>query len=395
VPTGIKPAPEDDTAWAPYRDHWNIAPDAVYLNHGSFGPPPDVVRECQQQWKAELDSQPMRFFLRQMPDALLQARRKIASLVGAGCGNLVLIENSTYGMNIVANSFPLSAGDEVLLNDHEYGAVNRIWNRRCSQAGAHCVTAELPAAFDTAGNVVDAIFQSVTPRTRLIIISHITSPTAVTLPVAEVCAAAKDRGIAVCIDGAHAVAQLPVDIEALQCDFYTATCHKWLCAPFGTGFLYTAPQWQPVINPPVLSWGVIPPATPQDWTEEFNWLGTRDASAFLASTAAVDFLEGVGFEAFRGRTHHLAQYALDKLLPVTGIAPITPRTRTWCGSMSLAPLPPCDTKQVQNKLVELAGIETPVVELNGRCFIRVSCHLYTQRHEIDLLATTLEKVLRQ
>jgi len=386
-------SPADDHSWAHFRNQWKLAPGVVYLNHGSFGPPPEAVKHYQRLWKEKLDCQPMRFFLRQMPDAIVEARRKMAALVGAAISNLVFVENSTYGMNVVANSFPLSAGDEVLLNDHEYGAVNRIWERRCSQAGAKCVTATLPTQFDTAENVVDAIMRSATPRTRLIIVSHITSPTAITLPVAEICAAARQRGIAVCIDGAHAVAQLPLNLEQLQCDFYTATCHKWLCAPFGSGILYVAPQWQQAIRPPVLSWGAMPPAKPQCWTEEFGWLGTRDPSAFLATSAAIDFLEEVGLEAFRARTFHLAQYGLDKMLEVTGSQPLTPRTREWSGSMSLAPLPPCDTRQLRNKLIDLANIESQPVDLNGRQFLRLSCHLYTQKHEIDLLASTLQKIL--
>ncbi len=386
-------AASDDEAWLHLQDEWEIAPGTVYLNHGSFGPPPKAVKHYQQQWKTKLDSQPMRFFLRQMPDAIVEARRKMAEFVGTGLDDLVFVENSTYGMNVVAHSFPLQPGDEVLLNDHEYGAVNRIWERKCRQSGATRVVARLPDQIETAEDVVAAIMNAVTPSTRLIVVSHITSPTAITLPVAGICAAAKQRGVAVCIDGAHAVAHLPLNINELGCDFYTATCHKWLCAPFGSGLLYVSPQWQDAIQPPVLSWGVIPPATPQCWTEEFGWMGTRDPSAFLATSAAIDFLEAIGLEAFRERTFHLAQYGLDQILQVTDTQPLTPRTRAWSGCMSLAPLPPCDTRDIRQRLIDMAGIESQLVDLNDRQYIRLSAHLYTQREQFDLLAGTLRKFL--
>src|SRR5689334_13007544 len=228
--------PADDAAWSHVKDHWTLRPGTIYLNHGSFGLPPDVVRAARQHWQDAMDSQPMDFFVRQLEPAWRQARDKLAAFVGAPSSDLIFVENATVGMNIIADSLPLAAGDEVLLTDHEYGAVKRIWQRVCEKAGASVRIVELPLSFRSAAETADAVLAAVTDRTRLIIVSHITSPTAVILPVAEICRRARSRGIAVAIDGPHAVAQAALNIEQLGCDYYTASCHKWLSAPFGSGF---------------------------------------------------------------------------------------------------------------------------------------------------------------
>ena len=227
--------PDDDAAWAPLQARWNIRPDTTYLNHGSFGPQPDVVRAARHQWQDEIESQPMDFFVRKLEPAWLAARDRLARFVGTASENLIFVENATSGMNIVADSFPLAPGDEVLLNDHEYGAVLRIWQRACQKAGAIARIIELPLPFRTADETVDAIFAAATDRTRLIVTSHITSPTAVTLPVKQICTRAAQRGIPVCLDGPHAVAQLPLHIDSLGCDYYAASCHKWLERPVRLG----------------------------------------------------------------------------------------------------------------------------------------------------------------
>ncbi len=273
---------------------------------------------------------------------------------------------------------------------------------------------ELPLPFRTAAEPTDAIFTAVTPRTRLIVVSHITSPTAVTLPVEQICARARAGGIAVAIDGPHAIAQLPLAIDAVGCDFYAASCHKWLSAPFGSGFLYAAPQYQSLIRPPVLSWGRIPPTRIESWSDEFVWSGTRDPSAYLSIPAAIDFLDGVGFEAFRARTHWLAQYARRKLVELTDREPIVPDSAEWYGTMAHVPLPPPRKDagwhwQAKSASAEAEGgsvpsalqraiwhelhIEVPIVEFRGERYIRVSCHLYNDTAEIDRLVAGLKRLL--
>ena len=386
---------ENDDDWRAWRDEWEIRSDTTYLNHGSFGPTPRVVRACQLNWQQQLASQPMDFFVRRFEPAWMEARQRLAEFVGTDPENLVFVENSTAAMNVVANSFPLQRGDEVLLTDHEYGAVVRILQRACQNADTtEPRIAPLPAKFESAEQVVDAIFQGATERTRLLVVSHITSPTAVILPVQQICDEAKRRGIAVCIDGPHAPAQVPLSIDELNCDFYAASLHKWLSAPIGSGFLYVASHRQHQIKTPQLSWGRLLPAKPTRWWEEFVWPGTRDPSAYLATTAAIELLQRVGLPTFRARTHYLARYARQHLVELTGLEPPTPDDPAWYGSMVSVPLPPGDAAGLQKQLWQKYRIEVPVVERNGRRSIRVSCHLYTCKREIDSLVSAVDKLLR-
>ena len=404
----VELASDDEAAWAAQARHWNIRPDTTYLHHGSFGPPPDAVREARRRWIEAFEQQPMDAFVRQLEPAWLAARDKLAAFVGTSGANLIFVENATVGMNIVADSFPLSPGDEVLLTDHEYGAVHRIWQRACEKGGASAKTVELPLPFRSEEETVGAIFAAATDRTRLIVVSHITSPTAVILPVQRVSDEARRRGIAVAIDGPHAVAQLPLDIDRLGCDFYTASCHKWLSAPFGSGFLYVSPRNQSRVRPPVLSWGRIPPTRIESWSDEFVWAGTRDASAYLSIPAAIDFLMSIGPDRFRSRTHWLAQYARRKLAELTGLEPMVPDDTRWYGSMAHVPLPPprkasvatgraddgCPVSNpLQHTIWRELGIEVPIIEFRGTRCIRVSCHLYNNTKQIDRLVDGLGKLL--
>ncbi|MAV38902.1 MAG: aminotransferase [Planctomycetaceae bacterium] len=381
----------DAASTATWRREWVIREDTTYLNHGSFAPTPHSVRESQLAWQRELTAQPMDFYLRRYEQAWLEARQQLAGFLGAAAENLVFIENATAAMNVVAATVRLTPDDEVVLTDHEYGAVCRIWQRACRQAGAaEPVTAQLPARIESAEQLVDALFTAVTPRTRLLVVSHITSATAVTFPVERICQQAQRRGIAVCVDGPHAPGQVPVSVDALGCDFYTASLHKWFSAPLGSGFLYVASAWHDRVVTPLLSWGRLEPQTPQRWWEEFVWTGTRDPSAYLATTAALELLQRVGLDTFRTETHELARYARGRLVELTGLQPAIPDSPDWYTAMAHAPLPPGDADALQRALWDRHRIEVPVIEHNGQRAIRVSCHLYNDRQQVDYLIDCLQ-----
>ncbi len=384
----------DDCRWESWNALWDLRPGVTYLNHGSFGPPPKPVQAARRWWQRQLDSQPMDFFVRQYESAWFAARGRLAEFVGADERDLVFVENATAAMNVVAASLRLGPDDEVLLTDHEYGAVQRIWQRATTLVGAREPRiAELPDRIETAEQVVDAVFAAAGPRTRLLVVSHITSPTAITLPVQAIVREAHRRGILVCVDGPHAPAQLPIDLAELGCDFYCASLHKWLSAPFGSGFLYVRPEHQSRIVAPQLSWGRLLPNRPETWSDEFIWSGTRDPSAWLAVPAAVDFLRQVGEEPFRNHGYELATYARTRLAELTGLTPITPDDRQWYTCMAHAPLPPGDSVSLQRELWQRYAIEVPIVSWNNRRWIRVSCHLYNRRADIDRLIAALEQVL--
>jgi isopenicillin-N epimerase len=407
---------------SPWRELWNLPEDVVYLNHGSFGPSPEVVQQSYERWTRQLERQPMNFFIREMEPALEDSLTVLADFVGASRGNLVFVDNATYGMNIVAASTRLETDDEVLVNNHEYGAVTRLWRRTCQRAGARLVTCELPQRFTDQSSLVDDLFARVTPRTRLIVVSHVTSPTALILPVEEICRRAQQLGIPVCIDGPHAVAMLPLNLKKLDCDFYTASCHKWLSAPFGSGFLYVAPRQQKRIQPAIVSWGGSIGGRQPGWKDEFNWLGTRNPAAFLATVDAIRFLQAdiaapsqnstggedvlsdpTRLQEFRTSATQLINHAVAELGRTVGAKPLVDDTSSWCGSMISLALPgggaldaDGDGKAghqhpLQKWLWENHRIEIPIIRWGDQLLIRVSAHLYNSPDEFELLAKAVRE----
>ncbi len=381
--------------WQEFASHWKFPNGVHYLNHGSFGPAPRSVREMRESWYGKLEDEPMDFYVRQLETLLDEAAAQLGRFINAPGDDLLFVTNATTGMNYVADSFDLQPGDQVLLNDHEYGAVMRIWQYRCETAKADCVIAKLPRPLETAEQLVDGLFAAVTPRTKLIVISHVTSQTATIFPVQQVCARAREHGIQVCIDGPHAVAMVPLDMHAIGCDYYTASCHKWLCAPLGTGFLYVRPEHQSRLRPAIRSWGRSLSGRPGCWKDEFHWSGTYDPSGYLSIPTAIDFLENtVGIQRFRDQTHALARYARQKLVAATDGAALIPDEASWYGPMVTVTLPrittspafPGQMHPLQVYLWDRYRIEAPVFQWTDQLCIRASCHMYTQPSEIDLLA---------
>jgi isopenicillin-N epimerase len=382
-------------------DEWSFPEGVTYLNHGSFGPSPRCVREARHDWTEKLERQPMDFFLRRMEPELDRAAEKLGQFIGADGNDLLFCDNATVAMNIVADSFPLQPGNEVLFTNQEYGAVMRIWRRACDRAQANIVVQQMPRPITSAEEQVAALLAGVTERTKLIVVSHITSPTAVLFPVEAICREAAKRGVAVCIDGPHALAMVDLHLQKLGCDFYCASGHKWLSAPFGSGFVFVAKRWQQKLSPPVMSWGGSVSGRPAHWQDEFRWLGTRDPAPFLAMPVAIEFLEQFGLEEFRSRTHELARYARQRIVELTGLEPPIPDSLEWYGSMIALPLAPTGPApkqgirdQLQNPLWEQYGIEIPIVHWHGERLIRVSCHLYNTREQIDRLCEALRDCIK-
>ena len=377
-------------------NEWSFSEGVTYLNHGSFGPSPRSVREARHAWTEKLERQPMDFYLRQMEAELDNAALKLGQFIGADGNDLLFCDNATVAMNIVAESVALQPGDEVLFTDQEYGAVLRIWRRRCERSQAKVVVQHMPRPITSVDEQVTALMAGVTERTKLIVVSHITSQTAVIFPVEAICREAANRGVPVCIDGPHALAMIEINLRRIGCDFYCASGHKWLSAPFGSGFLFVAKRRQQKLSPPMLSWGGSVSGRPAHWQDEFRWLGTRDPAPFLAMPTAIEFLERFGLENFREQTHELAKYARQRVVELTGLEPPIPDSREWYGSMIALPLAsngPAPKQgirdQLQTPLWEKFGIEIPIIHWRGERLIRVSCHLYNTREQIDLLIDAL------
>ena len=387
------------------RSCWNIDPDVVYLNHGSFGPSPVVVQQAREEWSRQLERQPMRFFCQDMEELLDQTAHVLAGFLKTRADRIALVDNATVGMNIVAESIELAAGDEVLLTDHEYGAVRNIWNRRCQQAGARLQTAELPfpaGSQASASEIVVAIESRITPATRLLVVSHVTSATSCILPVKEICRMARQHNVSVCIDGPHAVAMLDLSLDDIGCDFYCASCHKWLCGPFGSGFLWVHPQFHSRIRCPMVSWGGSIAGRPASWKDRTNWLGTRDPAPLLGVSAALEFFSPARLRLFRQHAHQLISEFRNNLLRRPGVKSFCNPTDESFVSMCGFELPhPAGWRPgyhghpdpLQEQLRDQYRIEIPVGSWSGHRFLRVSAHLYTKREHLQALSSALNELL--
>lgn len=375
--------------WEAIRQEWRLREGVTFLNHGSFGPSPRPVLEARRAWIERLESDPMDFFVRQQETHLRDALAALGSFVGTSSGNLVFLPNATSAMNVVARSLPLAPGDEVVCTAHEYGAVLRLWQRTCERAGARVVVQPIGEPIESSEQVVRDVMAGVTDRTRLLVFSHVTSATAMTLPAQALCRAARQAGVPVCIDGPHAIGMVDCELDQLDCDFYTASCHKWLSAPFGAGFLYVHPRAQQQIEPLVVSWGQPLAGGTGSWQDEFSWSGTGDPTPYLAVPAAIDFLQRVGLAAFRQRTHELAKYARERAAEISRRPALYPDDVAWYGSMVALPLEPQDLERLRRELWERYHIEVAWHEWNGAPLLRVSCHLYNTRDDVDRLFTAL------
>jgi isopenicillin-N epimerase len=380
-----------------YREPWDLDPNILYLNHGAFGLSPRIVLQDRDHWSLRCTSNPMDFYLRQLEPAWWAAREKLATFVGTKPENLAFCTCATTGMNHIASFFPLKPGEEVLLNQHEYGAVKKIWQRRCRQTGGSYREMDLSFPIASQDEIIDRYRKAISPQTRLLILSQITSPTAMILPIAELTELAHRSGAAVCVDGPHTILQLPLNIDQLKCDFYTASCHKWLSAPLGSGFTYIAPQWHSIAEPFEISWGRLPPGELRHWTDHQIWVGTRDYSPYLSVPTAIDFFSQFDATRLRNRNHQLADYVRQQLSERLGTTPVVPSTsaNSLYGWMAAVWLPDRDWSSLQRELWDHYRIEVPIIFFQGRYLIRVSCHLYHGKAEMDQLIDAVVSLCNQ
>lgn len=381
-----------------FARHWELDPDTTYLNHGSFGPSPVPVRQARDEWSARLERQPMRFYCQEMESLLEEATDQLAGFLQTKAGRLALIDNSTMAMNVVAESVTLNPGDEVVLTDHEYGAVKNIWHQKCRESQARLLTVELPLSMDAAA-IENALDDVCTSRTRMIVVSHVTSQTALILPVELICQFAKSRNILTAIDGPHAVAMLDLHLDKMGCDFYCASCHKWLCAPFGSGFLWVHPRHHGAVRCPVISWGGSIAGQSASWKDRINWLGTRDPAPLLSIPAAISFMADVGFDVYRNHAQELISQARTRLLEIDGIVNFADGDLADFVSMSALKLPTpkdwqpgyhgkCDL--LQQELRDEHNIEIPVFSWNDHRLMRLSAHLYNSPEDFERLANCIK-----
>jgi isopenicillin-N epimerase len=374
------------------RELFALDPDLVFLNHGSFGACPREVLDAQFRWMLEMERNPVAFLGRRSAALLAQAREKLAATLGADAKNLVFVSNATTAVNIVAQSLDLKAGDEVLATDHEYGACETALERICKSRGASYRRVTIPVPYEK-GQFVERMMSEAGSRTRVIFASHISSSTALIFPAAELCAAARQRGILTLIDGAHAPGQIPLQINEIGSDFYAGNCHKWLCAPKGSGFLNVRPEHHDTLHAPVVSWGYSEVAKGNAAFESYlghstleqrlQWLGTRDISAWLSVASAIDFQAQHNWPSLRTNCHALAAQAQEVLTQRHGTSPIA-QNDDWAQMVAI-PVATTNADQLRTQLLQESGIEIHATTHKGQVFLRVSVQAYNTQSDITKL----------
>src|SRR5271157_889975 len=377
------------------RNDFLIDPKVIFLNHGSFGATPIPVFESYQRWQRELEKQPVEFLGRRATDLLANARQILANYLGTKRDNLVFVMNATVGLNTVARSLKLSNDDEVLSSDHEYGAIDRTWRFLSQKDGFKYINHSISLPVTTPNDFVNSFWKSVTPKTRVIFLSQITSPTAMIFPVHEICIKARSEGILTVIDGAHAPGQIDLSLDKLGADFYSGNLHKWLCAPKGSGFLYARPEVQHLIEPLVVSWGwESENPGPSRFVDYQEWTGTRDISAFLAVPDAVCYQEQHHWDQVKTYCHALASDARRRITTITGMEPFYPDSETWYAQMGSAPLPAnLDINFLKSRLYDDYNIEIPVIKWNGHNILRYSFQAYNTMEDVSALESALTQLL--
>jgi isopenicillin-N epimerase len=379
------------------KQKFMLDPSVTFLNHGSFGATPKPVFKEYQGWQHEMEKQPVEFLGRRITKLMAESRAALGDYLGTHADNLVFTQNVTISINIVARSLYLGPADEVLASDHEYGAIDRTWRFLSVEQGFRYVNRPIELPLTSAEKFIEDFWSGVTKNTRVICLSHITSPTAIIFPIEEIVRRAREAGILTIIDGAHVPGQLPLQLDSLGADFYGGNLHKWLCAPKGAGFLYALPEVQHLLKPLVVSWGYeseFPSGS--NFIDQHEWWGTRDMAAFLTVPAAIRFQEENNWNEVRDSCHRLAAYAQNGICELTGLAALHPSTNLWFSQMICAPLPAdTDVDSLKNHLYEEYHIEVPVHEWNGNKLIRVSVQGYNTKRDIDTLMRALSILLKK
>jgi isopenicillin-N epimerase len=395
-----------------HRSYWHLDPRITFLNHGSFGACPTSVLAEQARLREQMENEPLRFLWREIDTKIDAAREDLADFLHADPEELVFVNNATAGVNAVVRSLDLQPGDELLTTNHAYNACHNVLAECARRSGARVVVAHVPFPIEDPEQVVQAVLGAVTKRTRLALVDHVTSPTAVIFPIVDLVVELESRGVDVLVDGAHAPGMVPLDLRALRPAYYTGNLHKWVCAPKGAGFLHVRRDRQAGIQPPIISHGYNTPRPGRSrFHDAFDWQGTLDITAWLAVPAAIRFCEMLipgGWPALMDSNHSLANAARSMLCERLGVKPPCPEF--MLGSMATLPLPEIFQRDVggesravierfdplQTQLFEEHGIEVPLIKFGDpvRRWFRVSAQAYNSASDYLKLANALQAEVR-
>ncbi len=373
----------------------------TFLNHGSFGACPRAVLDVQSELRVRLEREPVQFFVHEYGRRLDEARERVAAFLGADPDGLAFVVNATTGVNSVLRSLELAPGDELLVTDHEYNACRNVLDFVASRAHAEVVVARVPFPLLSEDEVVEAIVDRVSARTRLLLVDHVTSPTGLVLPIERIIAAMSERGVDVLVDAAHAPGMVPLDLRALGAAYYTGNAHKWLCAPKGAAFLHVRQDRRESVRPAVISHGAnVPTDRRPRFRHEFDWVGTLDPTPWLTIPAAIDTIGGLlpgGWPDVMRTNRALALEAREIVRAALGVE--RPAPDSMIGSMAALPLPDGEAgppsslyvDPLQQRLFDAHRIEVPISPwpASPRRVLRVSAQLYNDAGDYRRLASAL------
>jgi isopenicillin-N epimerase len=378
------------------KDQFLLRPDIHFLNFGSFGATPKPIFEKYQDWQRVLEAEPVQFIAFDGYQYLADSRAALAQFLNcADKDDLVYVTNPSFAINMIAKSFPLQAGDEILATDIEYGACDRTWEYYCGKKGATYRRQKINLPIVSKEKFIEDFFKGCNEKTKAIFISHITSATGLIFPAAEICAIAKEKGLITIVDGAHAPAHIPLDLNAFQADFYTGACHKWMMAPKGCSFLYASKAVQPLCDPMIVSWG-YQAAKPSHSTflDYHQMIGTRDFSAFLTVSTCIEFMEKNNWVSVGRSCHQMVLDNAPRFYALLKSSPISPLNSEWIGQMISIPIQTPDPEKLQRKLFLDYKIEVPIMRQGNDVYLRYSINAFNTIENLDALYLALTTLIQ-
>jgi isopenicillin-N epimerase len=377
------------------RDQFLLRPDITYLNFGSFGACPRPIFESYQQFQLELEQEPVQFITQTGLRYIQESKQALGDYLDADADDLILVTNPSYAVNIIAKSLDLKAGDEVLATEWEYGACDRTWQYYCDKSGARYIKQPIRLPLESEEDFVEQFLAGITPMTKLIFISHITSSTEIRFPVESVVAAAKERGIMTFVDGAHAPAQVPLSLRELGADIYTGACHKWMMTPNGSSFLYVRKEFQTVFDPLVISWGYKADHPSHSLYQDYHQQqGTRDFSAFCCIPAAIDFMKEHEWEIVSSDCGKIVLDNAMRFCELLETKPLVPLNDYFVRQMFSIPIKTQEPEKLKARLFDEYKIEIPVMRTGDRVFIRYSIQAFNNSEDLDRLEGSLKGIFK-
>lgn len=381
---------------ATIKDQFLLNDEITFLNHGSFGACPKPIFEAYQAYQVMLEKEPIQFITKTGVKLLAESKTALANYLNCDADDLIYMTNPSFGINTIVKSLNLKEGDEILTTDQEYGATDRTWKYYCNKVGAKYVQQKINLPLVSIEKFLADFWSGLTANTKIIFLSQITSPTALIFPVQEICARAKELGLLVIIDGAHAPAHIELDLKKLNPDVYLGACHKWMLAPKGSSFLYVKKSFQTNIDPLVISWGYESDFPSHSQFQDYHqFQGTRDFSAFLTTPACLKFLEENHWSDQTKKSRAMVQQYYPILAKELNSHLICPLEDTFLGQMCSVPISTTNPLGLKAALYDEYKIEIPVVTFTKQIYLRMSLQPYNSEKDVEILIDALREIKRK